>query len=277
MKMKAIRISRKMEPLLSQLIAHAQESEQANPILYDPYAVSSLLKLDYSPERVPVSQELQKRLCTCSSIIDAEVSAFIEAHSNGMVISFQTGFMDRFRRLDNGSIGWYDIETPNMLAIRSKLFPEHPRRKSLSCEESATAAWVSTIHDAAYPVLIAAQGAFMRLSVREINQLLEAIRSYWPGSSIIYDGHSPSPVRTARSGRHQTDFWNISMPILTDKSRQLFYLDNTWEIARKTRHSNGKALIRILTGKEQLPEFHTIKKYTCTAGAQEAPGKLESR
>ena len=49
-----------------------------------------------------------------------------------MVINLGAGFDDRFSRVDNGKILWFDLDLPDVITARKKAFPEKERVRMIA-------------------------------------------------------------------------------------------------------------------------------------------------
>ncbi|WP_299464260.1 class I SAM-dependent methyltransferase [uncultured Microscilla sp.] len=64
--------------------------------------------------------------------IDQAVKTFIQAHPQGTIINLGAGLDNRFFRLDNGLITWYDIDVPDTIELRQTFFGTNERYKLIS-------------------------------------------------------------------------------------------------------------------------------------------------
>lgn len=62
-------------------------------------------------------------------LIDGFAKSFIEKHPDAVCINLGCGLDDRFSRVDNGRILWYDIDLPDSIDVRRKAFEDTERRK----------------------------------------------------------------------------------------------------------------------------------------------------
>jgi O-methyltransferase involved in polyketide biosynthesis len=67
-----------------------------------------------------------------SDVVDKAVKSFIQAHPKGSIINLGAGLDNRFFRLDNGHITWYDIDVPDTIELRQTFFGSSERYKLIS-------------------------------------------------------------------------------------------------------------------------------------------------
>ena len=59
--------------------------------------------------------------------LDRQLKEIIKKHPDTVVVNVGAGFDDRFSRMDNGRILWFDLDLPDAIAARRKAFPERDR------------------------------------------------------------------------------------------------------------------------------------------------------
>ena len=93
------------------------------------------------------------------------------------------GFDSRFSRVDNGKIHWFDLDLPDAIADRKKVFPDQDRVTMLagSALESDWCAEVQKVLAGrkAKPVFLA-EGLFMYFTLDQIKTLLLVLRDNFP-------------------------------------------------------------------------------------------------
>ena len=65
-------------------------------------------------------------------VLDNIVTDFIQQNPTGTIINLGAGLDNRFFRLDNGQIQWYDIDVPETIDLRRTFFDENERYKLIS-------------------------------------------------------------------------------------------------------------------------------------------------
>ena len=53
-----------------------------------------------------------------------KMKEIISKNPDTVVINMGAGFDNRFERVDNGQIRWFDLDLPDSIAVRKKAFPE---------------------------------------------------------------------------------------------------------------------------------------------------------
>jgi O-methyltransferase involved in polyketide biosynthesis len=144
------------ETLLIPLYARASESREREPLLRDPWAVTIVRRLAYDFSGFRRSIGL-RWLALRSAIMDDVVSRFLAKYPFCTVIEIGAGLNARFERLDNGRVRWFDLDLPDVIALRQSFFLETSRRTSIA----------ASVLDSAWPLIVRAGGRAPFLMVAE--------------------------------------------------------------------------------------------------------------
>jgi hypothetical protein len=104
-------------------------------------------------------------------MLDRQMKDIIRKAPDTVIVNVGAGFDDRFSRVDNGSIRWFDLDLPDSIAARRKAFPER-ERVTMIAGNALESDWCKPVQDAlagrkAKPVFIA-EGLFMYLTLEQI-------------------------------------------------------------------------------------------------------------
>jgi O-methyltransferase involved in polyketide biosynthesis len=133
---------------------------------------------------------------TRTQILDREVGAFVDAHPEGLVVNLGGGLDTRFYRLDNGTIGWIDLDLPAVIAFRRKLRePVNPRRLMFAA---------SVLDDEWLPqmrrfgrsrLLFVAEGLFPYFTGAQHRAVFARLSDNFPGQEMLFQTSAPSALR----------------------------------------------------------------------------------
>ena len=175
------------ETLLWPLWNRASEQRVEAPLIKDPMAADLVDRLDYDFQasfgKPNVSHAIRSR------VFDDAVSAWLNHHPQGMVISLGEGLDTQFWRIDNGSMRWLSVDLEESIRLRRKLLPEHGRMTSLSCS-AFDRIWMDHAPENE-PVFIIMAGLLMYFEEQEIFSLLKDMADRFPGSEVIFDAIPP--------------------------------------------------------------------------------------
>ncbi len=160
------------ETLLIPLWARAVEANRTEPILCDTKAVEMVGAIDYDFEKFAKGRGSQVGCCLRASIIDDWVREFLWEHPDGTVVEIGAGLDTRFERLDNGEVQWFELDLPDVIAIRRRFFEETERRRFIS-RSVLTTEWLPVVEESAPgPFFFVAEGVFMYFEEQQVKDLL---------------------------------------------------------------------------------------------------------
>ena len=121
-------------------------------------------------------------------MLDRQLKSIIKKHPDTVIVNVGAGFDDRFSRMDNGNILWFDLDLPDSIAARRKAFPERDR-VTMIAGNALEDSWCGQVKESlagrkSKPVFIA-EGLFMYLTLDQIRTFLEVLKSNFPGGGIL--------------------------------------------------------------------------------------------
>ena len=104
----------------------ASETLRKNARIKDDVAVKIIQHLDM--DTAPFDKFMSHEGVIARSVmIDRMVKDFITQNPNSVIVNLGAGFDNRFARVDNGKISWFDIDLPDSIVARKKVFEEKER------------------------------------------------------------------------------------------------------------------------------------------------------
>ncbi|MDO3399909.1 class I SAM-dependent methyltransferase [Mycolicibacterium neoaurum] len=104
------------EALLIPLYGRARDAAARHPLLGDRRAADLVAKVDYDFSRMTGPSLPGSVIRT--SIFDGWVAEFLTEYPSGTVVELGAGLNTRFDRLDNGRASWFDLDLPDVIALR---------------------------------------------------------------------------------------------------------------------------------------------------------------
>lgn len=178
----------------------ASESLRKNPRVRDEVAVEMIKKLgiDTKPFDKFMSHE---GVIARTVMLDKMVRDFIAKNPSAVIVNMGAGFDNRFSCVDNGSIFWFDLDLPDSIELRKKVFSERERVSMLSgsvLEDKWCAAVKAESTKTSSKVLFLAEGLFMYLTLEEIAKLLSVLKTNFPGGTLIAEQNNPLMVKNQK-------------------------------------------------------------------------------
>ena len=114
-----------------------------------------------------------------------EVKEYLKNHPDASVVNLGCGLDDTFRKCDNGKCKGYNIDMPDVIAVRNELLPESDREKNLSYDLNDDS-WMDEIDGSNGAVFFAA-GVFYYFKTEDLKVLFQKMAKRFPGAVIVFD------------------------------------------------------------------------------------------
>lgn len=174
------------ETLLITLYAKARESRRPDSLLRDTYAADAVERIDYDFGKLRVRRDDAVGIAMRALAFDRLVTDFVARHPDAIVLQLGCGLDTRIQRLaPPAGVRWYDVDYPDVIALREKLFP--PRDGYTTIGSSVTDLdWLTRVPRDA-PTLVVAEGLVMYLTEADVRDVFRAITAHASGGEIAFD------------------------------------------------------------------------------------------
>jgi O-methyltransferase involved in polyketide biosynthesis len=123
-------------------------------------------------------------------------------HPGGVVLHLGCGLDNRYWRVDNSQVEWYDLDMPPVVDLRKQFYAEAGERYHLLASSVTDLAWVDAVKAEGRPVLVVAEGLLMYLDEAEVKRLLLRLQEAFSGCRLAGDVFSRLTARSAN--RHES-------------------------------------------------------------------------
>lgn len=177
------------------LWGRAEESRKPSPLLVDKAALRVMTEVafDFSPLTRDIDTLTKLGWVKRGLLYDRVVKDFLSLYPEGTVVNIGCGLDTTFERTDNGWLRWYDLDLPDVIALRSRFMKESERRKFVAAS-FLDDDWLDAI-DVSSNVLFMAAGVFYYFEEPEIKAFIVRLADRYPGSEIVFDASSPVGVK----------------------------------------------------------------------------------
>jgi O-methyltransferase involved in polyketide biosynthesis/GNAT superfamily N-acetyltransferase len=184
------------ETLFLPLYSLALETRRPDPIMVDDETVALTRKLDeyFKDNPKPVFRRLAggrlpHALLTSMSLrirqYDRYVTAFLEGHPDGVVVNLGCGLENRRRRVDNGRMRWFDLDLPEVIALRRRFMPETDRLRFIA-SSVLDFGWLDALPaEEGTNYLFLAEGLLMYLPPEGVRALVDLLCERFPGAELV--------------------------------------------------------------------------------------------
>ena len=122
-----------------------------------------------------------------------EVQEYLKDHPNAAVVNLGCGLDNTARRCDNGSCRLYNLDFPDVIAVRNALLPAGEREKNIPCDLNDTA-WFEKI-DASGGAVFFAAGVFYYFLKQQVQALVQKMADAFPGGVLVFDAANRKAVK----------------------------------------------------------------------------------
>ena len=122
-----------------------------------------------------------------------EVRDYLKSHPTAAVANLGCGLDGTGRACDNGSCKIYNLDFPDVIAVRNELLPAGEREENIPCNLNDTA-WFSQI-DASGGAVFFASGVFYYFLTEQVKALAQAMAGAFPGGVLVFDAANRTAVK----------------------------------------------------------------------------------
>src|SRR5579871_3410358 len=183
--------------MLLPLWGRAVETRKPHPMLVDQAAarIAVEIGIDFADLAARMSFVTQLAWVVRCIHTDRTLGSFLARHPDATVVNMGCGLDTTFERVDNGRVQWFDLDMPDVIALRQTLIPETARRRFLAAS-LLDPAWLDRI-DRDRPVFLFAMGVFYYIPEERLKALLQMIAGRLPSAELLFDACSPFGLKTA--------------------------------------------------------------------------------
>ena len=122
-----------------------------------------------------------------------EVRDYLSQHPYAAVVNLGCGLDDTGRCCDNGSCHIYNVDFPDVIAVRNELLPAGEREENIPCDLNDTA-WFRKI-DASGGAVFFAAGGFYYFLKNQVRALVQQMADNFPGGVLVFDAANKKAVK----------------------------------------------------------------------------------
>ena len=123
-----------------------------------------------------------------------EVRDYLKAHPNAAVVNLGCGLDNTGRVCDNGSCKLYNLDFPDVIAVRNELLPAGEREENIPCDLNDTAAWLGRL-DVSNGAVFFASGVFYYFLKEQVKALVLALADACPEGTLVFDAANQTAVK----------------------------------------------------------------------------------
>ena len=188
MELEKVRLTGAQETTLATLYGKAMESRRPDSILEDVAADEALRRIDYDFSRLKIRRSDHTSLAVRAKAYDTWVRQFLDSHPVCTVLHLGCGLDTRVYRVDPPpTVRWYDIDLPDVIELRQKLFPPRDGAEHIAASLADPHLLDGISGDT--PVLVVAEGLTPYLRAVDGLSLLRRITEHFASGEMLFDGY----------------------------------------------------------------------------------------
>ena len=113
----------------------------------------------------------------------------LEKYPDAVCINLGCGFDDKFSQVDNGRLRWFDVDLPDQIAVRRKVFQDRDRCTMLD-GDALDGAWTKTLPKADMYIIVV-EGVLEYFSKDQVKTCLNMLCDCFPHGYLLAELHNP--------------------------------------------------------------------------------------
>lgn len=110
---------------------------------------------------------------------------YLKSYPKAAVVNLGCGLDDTFRKVDNGTCRGFNIDMPDVIAVRNELLPAGERETNIACDLNDYS-WMDEIESKDGAVFFAA-GVLYYFKTEDVKRLFSEMAKRFPGAMLAFD------------------------------------------------------------------------------------------
>lgn len=227
------------ETLIIPLYARKMCSELFPNLYRDETSARLIDRIDYDFTKVAQKSEgfMQKfgflEVGVRQNDLAFEVRDYLKTHPNASVVNLGCGLDNTGRHCDNGTCKIYNLDFPDVIAVRNELLPAGAREQNIPCDLNNTE-WFEKI-DASDGAVFFASGVFYYFLSEQVKSLVRAMAKAFPNGRLVFDSAGKTAVKMiAKTWIKQAKIKDVNAFFyVSDAEKELSDRDNNINVSSK--------------------------------------------
>ena len=176
------------ETALIPLAIKASETSRPNARIKDQKAkeIIDTLKVDVSKYDPVLSHE---GVIARTIMFRDQLKTLLKKYPDALCVNLGCGFDDKFSQVDNGRLEWYDVDLPDQIEVRRKVYADRPRCTMLG-GSALEGGWTKQLPKRDMNIIIM-EGVLEYFKKNQVKTCLNMLCDCFPHGYLIAELHSP--------------------------------------------------------------------------------------
>lgn len=178
----------------------ANETMRKKPRIKDEKAVEIIKELGIDTKQYDKFMS-HEGVVARTIMLDKQLKEIIRDNPECVIVNMGSGFDNRFSRVDNGKIIWFDLDLPDAISARKKAFAERDR-VTMIAGSVLSDEWCETVKKSVSDdskLVFIAEGLFMYFTMDEIKKILSILKENFPdGGTLIAEQNNKWMVKNEK-------------------------------------------------------------------------------
>ena len=172
----------------------SMESRKEKHLIYDPLAMEATDRLRDSFRSVKRKKLQNTRILAETVLFDRMLGSFLCEHANTVVLNLACGLDTRCYRMEGLYRTWYNLDRPEILAVRKSLFPVRDSVRE-TASDFHNSLRRNLAEESDHPILVLLKENSLCLSAPEIRSVFHRIDDCFDCAAIFMETMSPFALR----------------------------------------------------------------------------------
>lgn len=170
-----------------------------------------------------------------------EIKDYLKTHPRACVVNLGCGLDTSFALADNGLARGYNLDQPDVIALRNDLLPESEREKNIACDLNDVSWFDAIDFNPKEGAVFISGGVFYYFRYNDVKVLVQQMARRFKGSRLVFDATNPVGLQFLM--RVYLDKWDFGSTMiffcLRDAEKEILAWSPHIEQVRRKRYLTG--------------------------------------
>ncbi len=164
-----------------------------------------------------------------------KIKALLQTHPDATCINLGCGFDDKFSQVDNGRVRWFDVDLPDQIAVRRKVYEDRERCTMLD-GDALNGYWTKNIPKAELYIVVM-EGVLEYFSKEQVKTCLHMLCDSFAHGYLLAELHSPFLEKHSKQ-HDAVKYTNATFGWGTESGREYLALEPRMNLVSETSYND---------------------------------------